>query len=86
MARFNAGGGVGWRPSTRLKWAKRRYEQDLHVGLYLEEGTRRGMPRSHTAAARPWLNPAADVEQGPHGRRMRAAIQAAMDAEGLGGS
>jgi hypothetical protein len=83
---LQAGTARGMRPSAARKWASRRYEQGLHVGLYLEQGTQRGQPRSHTSAARPWLGPAADVEQGPHGRRMRQAIQDAMDAAGFGGN
>jgi hypothetical protein len=79
------GMGMGMRPGAAAKWAGRRYTQDSHVGLWLEIGTAQGRSRSHTAAPRPWLGPSADVEQGPHGRRMRAAIQQAIDAAGFGG-
>lgn len=78
------GKAMGMRPGDARKWAARRYTQDKHVGLWLEHGTIQGKPKSHTAAPRPWLGPAADVEQGPHGRRMRQAIQDAIDASGLG--
>jgi hypothetical protein len=76
---------MGMRPGAAAKWASRGYTLDKHVGLYLEKGTIQGKPRSHTSAPRPWLGPAADVEQGAHGRRMRQAIQDAIAAEGLGG-
>lgn len=76
---------MGMRPHRAMKWAGRRYYQEPHVGLWLERGTIQGKPRSHTAAARPFFFPASELEQGAHGRRMREAIQQAIDAEGLGG-
>lgn len=82
---LSAGLAMGMQPGKARKWASRGYTQQKHVGLYLEGGTKKGQPRSHTAAPRPFLGPAADVEQGPHGRRMRAAIQAAIDDAGFGG-
>lgn len=81
-ARVAAG---GMRPHAAYKWASRAYYQAPHVGLWLEQGTLQGKPRSHTAAPRPFFDVAAEVEQAAHGRRMRDAIQQAIDAEGLGG-
>jgi hypothetical protein len=61
------------------------YANIPHVGLYLEEGTIRGEPGSHTSAARPFLFPAAELERGSFERRIREAIQQAIDDEGFGG-
>ena len=78
-----ARGGV--KPHQAYRWAARTYYQEPHVGLWLEQGTIQGKPRSHTAAPRPFFDVAAELEQDAHGRRMRDAIQQAIDAEGLGG-
>jgi len=61
-----------------------RYYQVKHVGLWLEKGTRQGQPGSHAAPARPWFFVSAQLEQGPHERRIREALEQAVDGEGLG--
>jgi hypothetical protein len=59
------------------------FKQEKHVGLWLEHGTRRGRPRSHTAAARPWFWPSVRLEVPQHERRISQAIDDAMKAEGF---
>lgn len=59
------------------------YQQGLHVGLYLEGGTRRGKPRSHESAPRPFLLPAVELEAGAHERRMVDAIETGARALGF---
>lgn len=60
------------------------YESVPHIGLWVEAGTVRGEPRSHTAPARPFLWPAANAENGPYERRVRDAIRDATEDVGLG--
>jgi hypothetical protein len=57
------------------KTAKSKYWNEKHTGLWLEFGT---------AAPRPFRLPAAEIEQGPHLRRVREALQDAEAAVGLG--
>ena len=61
------------------------YFQELHVGLWLEKGIRKGgKSRGHTAAAQPWFFPSIALEEGPHEQRIQDAVTAAIAAEGLG--
>lgn len=48
-----------------------------HIGQFLEFGTK-------FMTARPFLFASARLEEGPHDRRSRAAVQAAIDEMGLG--
>lgn len=84
QAQLEAGMALGSTPSKRRRWASRTYTQDVHVGLYLEKGTVKGKPRSHSSAPRPWLNPATVAEAAPHADRMRVAIRDGISAEGFG--
>lgn len=56
-----------------------------NLPLWIEKGTRRGKPGSHTQAARPYFYPSVALEQGAHERRIKDAIDDALAAEGLGG-
>lgn len=51
---------------------------------WIERGTKRHDPHSHTAAARPFFDISAQLSQGSHERRIAEALQAAIDAKGLG--
>lgn len=64
--------------------AKSKYWNEKHTGLYLEFGTVQGKPGSHTSPPRPFLLPAAEIEQEPHLRRVREALQEAEARVGLG--
>lgn len=55
-----------------------------NLPLWLEMGTDRGRPRSHSMPSRPFFFSSAELEQGPHQRRMTEAVQAAIDSVGLG--
>lgn len=48
-----------------------------HIGSFLEFGTK-------FMSAKPWLFASARLEEGPHDRRAREAVQAAIDSKGLG--
>lgn len=60
------------------------YYPEKHVGLWLEKGTSLGAPHSHAAAARPWFFPSIALEEGPHERRIKDAVEQAITDEGLG--
>ena len=62
--------------ASRLR-ANRTYQQEAHVGLYLEYGTKH-------MSKREFFFPSVRLEEAAHDRRMRDAIQAAIDACGLG--
>lgn len=55
-----------------------------NLPFWLEKGTKRGKPGSHTAAPRSFFYPSLAIEAGAHQRRLGDALQAAIDAEGLG--
>jgi hypothetical protein len=52
--------------------------------IWIEKGTKKGEPGSHTEAARAYFYPAIQVEEGDHYRRIEDAMQAVIDAVGLG--
>lgn len=54
-----------------------------NVPLWLEKGTKRGHGK-HANVARPYFYVSAELEQGPHLRRVEEALQALMQAKGLG--
>lgn len=60
------------------------YEQALHTGLWLERGTKKGKPGSHALPARPFLWPAAEIEQGPYRRRLIEELKQTASEKGLG--
>lgn len=60
------------------------YLHELHVGLYLEKGTRKGKRGSHASGARPWFFVSAQLEERAHEHRIADALQAAGDQVGLG--
>lgn len=51
---------------------------------WLEFGFSQGKAGSHSAPARPFFFASAQLEAGPHDRRMREAVQEAIDSTGLG--
>ncbi len=55
-----------------------------NLPLWIEKGTKQGKPGSHTAPARPFFYTSVDLEAGAHDRRMREALQDAIDEQGLG--
>lgn len=55
-----------------------------NLPLWIEKGTKKGKPGSHDSAARPFFYPSADLEVGPHRRRLEIALHDAIDAQGLG--
>lgn len=59
-------------------------ERMPNLPLWIEEGTSKGKPRSHSEPARPYFHVAVELEQGAHYRRIGAALQDAIDEQGLG--
>lgn len=55
-----------------------------NLPLWLEGGTKKGKPGSHTQSADPYFWPAVRLELGAHERRIGDAIDRAIQAEGLG--
>jgi len=55
-----------------------------NLPLWIEAGTKRGKPRSHTEPADPYFYPAVRLEEPQHERRIDAAVGAAIEAAGLG--
>jgi hypothetical protein len=55
-----------------------------NLPLWIEFGTKQGKKGSHAEPARPYFFASAQLEAGAHDRRMRDAVQDAIDAEGLG--
>lgn len=54
-----------------------------NVPLWLEKGTKKGHG-THANYARPYFYVSAEIEAGAHYRRIGEALQAAIDAKGLG--
>lgn len=61
---------------------KRAYLPSLP--FWIETGTQKGKPGSHTMPPRPFLDPAVELEQAAHQRRMIEAVQQAIRESGLG--
>lgn len=55
-----------------------------NLPLWIEKGTKKGKPGSHTQPARPFLEVSARLEEGAHLRRIIDAVQSAIDETGLG--
>lgn len=55
-----------------------------NLPLWIEKGTEKGKPGSHTEAARPYFYVSAELTRGSHFRRISDALQSAIDARGLG--
>lgn len=55
-----------------------------NLPLWIEKGTRKGRPGSHTHAPRNFFFVSADLEKGSHFRRIGEALQQAFDDRGLG--
>lgn len=55
-----------------------------NLPLWIERGIRKGKPRSHTEAAKPFFYVSAELEKGAHFRRIEDSMQDAIDARGLG--
>lgn len=55
-----------------------------NLPLWLEKGTKKGQG-THANLPRPFFYVSAELEEGPHERRISEAVQAAIDAQGLGG-
>lgn len=55
-----------------------------NVPRWIDKGTKRGKPRSHTEPARPFFFISAQLEEGAHARRIAEALQDAINAQGLG--
>lgn len=55
-----------------------------NLPIWIEFGTKQGKAGSHSAPAHPYIFAAAELEQGAHDRRMREAVQDAIDSVGLG--
>jgi hypothetical protein len=55
-----------------------------NLPLWIEYGTKKGDPHSHTQAAAPFFWPAVALEQSAHTERMAEAVQQGIDAVGLG--
>jgi len=51
-----------------------------NLPFWIEKGTKKGKPGSHTMSARPYFYNAAFVEQGPALQRWQAALDAALEA------
>jgi len=45
-----------------------------NLPIWIERGTKAGKPGSHTQAPRPFFEPAAQLEAGPHAQRVYAAV------------
>lgn len=54
-----------------------------NLPLWLEKGTKKGRS-THANIARPFFYVSAQLEEGPHWRRVADALQQAIDAKGLG--
>jgi len=55
-----------------------------NLPLWLEKGTKKGKPGSHTQPAKPYFYSSALLFVGAHQDRIALALQAAIDAQGLG--
>lgn len=55
-----------------------------NLPFWLEKGTKKGKPRSHTSAAKPFFYASVLLEEGAHYARIVDAVQQAIDAQGLG--
>lgn len=55
-----------------------------NVPLWIEKGTKKGKPRSHAQTARPYFYDSAELEEGPHLRRVADAIAQVLADQGLG--
>lgn len=55
-----------------------------NLPLWIEKGTKKGKPGSHSEPARPFFYVSAELEKGAHFRRLEDALQAAADDRGLG--
>ncbi len=55
-----------------------------NLELWLEKGTKKGDPRSHTSPALQFFYASCQLEEGPHLRRIEQAVTAAIAASGLG--
>lgn len=51
---------------------------------WIDDGTKRGKPRSHSEPARPYFDVSAELEKGAHRRRISDALQECADDMGLG--
>lgn len=59
-------------------------DQFPNLPLWIEKGTNKGKPGSHTQAARPYFYASAELEEGPHFERIGRALERALDDLGLG--
>lgn len=55
-----------------------------NLPLWIEKGTKKGKPRSHTHPARPYFYDSAELEEGAHLRRVTEAIERVLADQGLG--
>ena len=55
-----------------------------NLPLWIEAGTKKGKPRSHDQAARPFFWASVRVEESAHERRISEAIDKCLRSEGLG--
>lgn len=55
-----------------------------NLPLWIEVGTKKGKPGSHTQPADPYFWPSVKLESGPHERRISEAVDQGIKAEGLG--
>ena len=55
-----------------------------NLPLWIEDGTKKGKPRSHTEPARKFFYVSAELEQGPHLRRIGEALRDTAAEKGLG--
>lgn len=55
-----------------------------NLPLWIEAGTKRGKPGSHTQIAAPFFYQSVRLEEGAHARRIIAAVDDAIRVEGLG--
>lgn len=55
-----------------------------NLPLWIEKGTKKGRPGSHTAAARPFFYASLAIEASAHQRRLGEALAAATASVGLG--
>lgn len=56
-----------------------------NLPLWLEKGTKKGQAGSHASPALSYFYSAAQLEEGPHLRRIEDALQHAINDKGLGG-